>query len=189
MAAAAAGIEEQVRTALVRRLAWTVYESNDEALWARVRDTANSLLLSYWRDDELKGSMPNEAFYVRCGRDTMTQQDIDSGCLIVEVGIASISPATFVTVSIEQMVAGRPQRRRLQRWLTPKNRQSPNSRQCRTPTRCETNSKSGGLSAEPPTQSNKPEASSSSPPKPHTRSAPPFCWTAASRPGSLRSNS
>ena len=89
MASAAAGIEERVRTALVRGLAWTVYESNDEALWTRVRDTASGLLLSYWRDGELRGSEPREAFYVRCGRDTMTQQDIDSGRLIVEVGIAT----------------------------------------------------------------------------------------------------
>lgn len=110
MASAVAGIEEQVRAALVRGLAWTVSESNDEALWARVRATATDLVSSYWRDGELMGSKPEEAFYVRCGRETMTQQDIDSGRLIVEVGIAPVAPAEFVTISIEQIVGGRRKR-------------------------------------------------------------------------------
>ena len=116
MAFLAAGIEERVRAALVRGLSWTVHESNDELLWTRVRDTANDLLSAYWRDGELVGSKPEEAFYVRCGRDTMTQQDIDSGRLVVEVGIAPVTPAEFVVVTVEQMVAGLPKRRRLQRW-------------------------------------------------------------------------
>ena len=58
MAFATAGIEEQVRAALVRGLSWTVHESNDESLWKHVRDTANDLLSAYWRDGELVGSKP-----------------------------------------------------------------------------------------------------------------------------------
>src|SRR5271169_2432048 len=110
MGSTAVGIEEQVRAALVRGLAWTVYESNTEALWVRVRDTACDLLMSYWRKGELVGPAPEEAFYVRCGRDTMTQEDIDNGRLFVQVGVAPVAPAEFVVVTIEQMVAGHPRR-------------------------------------------------------------------------------
>jgi phage tail sheath protein FI len=118
MGSSAAGIEEQVRAALVRRLAWTVRRSNDEELWARVRDTATNLLSPYWRDGELKGSKPEDAFYVRCGRETMTQQDVNDGRLIVEVGIAPVAPAEFVIVTIEQRVAGQPKRSPFRRWFT-----------------------------------------------------------------------
>ena len=104
MGSAGSGVEERVRSALVRSLAWTVAEPNDEALWVRVRDAASNVLSSYWRDGELKGSRAEEAFFVRCGRETMTQQDIDAGRLIVEVGIAPIAPAEFVIISIEQIV-------------------------------------------------------------------------------------
>ena len=117
MGSAAAGIEEQVRAALVRALAWTVHETNDEALWARVRDTASNLLSSYWRNGELIGSQPEEAFFVHCGRETMTQQDIDNGRLIVQVGIAPTAPAEFVVVTIAQMLAGQPKRFPFRRWL------------------------------------------------------------------------
>jgi uncharacterized protein len=103
---ASAGVEERVRSALVRGLAWTASEANDESLWARVRDTSSSLLLGFWRAGELVGARAEEAFFVRCGRDTMTQQDIDNGRLIVVVGIATVAAAEFVVIQVEQIVGG-----------------------------------------------------------------------------------
>ena len=41
-----------------------------------------------------------EAFFVKCDRTTMTQTDIDSGRLIVVVGVAPVKPAEFVIVRI-----------------------------------------------------------------------------------------
>jgi uncharacterized protein len=114
---ARAGIEERVRAATIRGLAWTMYEPNNEALWARVSDEISNLLISYWRDGELVGMKREEAFFVRCGRDTMTQQDLDDGRLIVLVGIAPVAPAEFVVIRIEQMVGGQRRKRLLRRWL------------------------------------------------------------------------
>jgi phage tail sheath protein FI len=117
---ASAEIEERVRAALVRGLAWTVSEANTERLWALARETASTLLLGYWRNGELAGAREEEAYFVRCGRDTMTQQDIDNGRLIVEVGIATVAPAEFAIIRLEQIVGGgRPKRWPLPRpaWL------------------------------------------------------------------------
>jgi Phage tail sheath protein FI len=94
-----------------------VHQPNDEALWARVRDSASSLLSSFWRDGELVGARAEEAFFIRCGRDTMTQQDLDNGRLIVLVGIAPVAPAEFVVIRIEQMIGGQRRQRLLRRWL------------------------------------------------------------------------
>lgn len=43
---------------------------------------------------------PQDAYFVRCGRDTMTQDDIDHGRLIVLVGFAPVRPAEFVIFRI-----------------------------------------------------------------------------------------
>jgi hypothetical protein len=122
---AAAGIEEQLRTALISGLAWAVSESNDEALWAKVRESATTVLTSYWREGELQGADAGEAFFVRCGPETMTRQDIEAGRLIVEVGIAPVAPAEFVTIRIEQMVAGGPKRPRFPRRFIRRSRPNP----------------------------------------------------------------
>jgi uncharacterized protein len=42
-----------------------------------------------------RGATPGQAFYVIADRTTMTQNDIDSGKLIVDVGLAFIKPAEF----------------------------------------------------------------------------------------------
>ena len=48
------------------------------------------------------GSTPDEAFFVKCDRTTMTQNDIDSGRLIVVIGVAPARPAEFVILRIAQ---------------------------------------------------------------------------------------
>lgn len=85
---------------------WVVFESNNEQLWARVRQTIRNFLTSVWQDGALMGTTPEEAFYVKCDRSTMTQNDIDNGRLICEIGIAPVKPAEFVVFRISQTTAG-----------------------------------------------------------------------------------
>ena len=49
-----------------------------------------------------QGLKQEEAFYVRCDRSTMSQDDIDNGRLIVEIGIAPVRPAEFVIFRFRQ---------------------------------------------------------------------------------------
>ena len=51
------------------------------------------------------GSTPEEAFYVKCDRETMTQDDIDNGRLICEIGVSPVKPAEFVIFRIAQWTA------------------------------------------------------------------------------------
>lgn len=85
---------------------WVVFEPNDEGLWARVRQTVNNFLTTVWRNGALMGTTAEEAFYVRCDRTTMTQDDIDNGRLIVEIGVAPVKPAEFVIFRISQWTEG-----------------------------------------------------------------------------------
>ncbi|NOT28286.1 MAG: phage tail protein [Acidobacteria bacterium] len=81
---------------------WVVFEPNDDALWARVRQVITNFLTTVWRSGALFGLTAAEAFFVRCGRDTMTADDIDNGRLICEIGIAPVKPAEFVIFRIQQ---------------------------------------------------------------------------------------
>lgn len=84
---------------------WTVFEPNNEALWANVRQTISDFLLATWRTGALMGTRPEEAFFVRCDRTTMTQNDLDNGRLICLIGVAPTYPAEFVIFRIGQWTA------------------------------------------------------------------------------------
>jgi hypothetical protein len=85
---------------------WVVFEPNDEKLWARVRQTITQFLTRVWKDGALMGTTPEEAFFVKCDRTTMTQDDIDNGRLIVLIGVAPVKPAEFVIFRIAQWTGG-----------------------------------------------------------------------------------
>jgi hypothetical protein len=85
---------------------WVVFEPNDERLWARVRQSVTNFLTRVWRDGALMGTKPGEAFFVKCDRTTMTQDDIDNGRLIMLIGIAPVKPAEFVIIRIGQWAGG-----------------------------------------------------------------------------------
>lgn len=84
---------------------WAVFEPNGERLWANIRETVESFLLNEWVSGALLGSSPKEAFFVRCDRSTMTQNDLDNGRLICLIGVAAIKPAEFVIFRIGQTTA------------------------------------------------------------------------------------
>ena len=91
-------VEESIRS----NTNWVVFEPNGEQLWGRVRRTIETFLATCWRDGALAGTSPDQAFYVECGPTTMTQDDIDNGRLICEIGIAPVKPAEFVIFRITQ---------------------------------------------------------------------------------------
>ncbi|HET6891258.1 MAG TPA: phage tail sheath subtilisin-like domain-containing protein, partial [Pyrinomonadaceae bacterium] len=86
---------------------WAVFEPNGEALWANVRRTVEDFLLEEWKSGALMGAKPEQAFFVRCDRSTMTQNDLDNGRLICLVGVAPLRPAEFVIFRIGQWTRDR----------------------------------------------------------------------------------
>lgn len=88
-------------------LQWTVFEPNAERLWSQVRDTAREFLMQHWQAGALLGATPEQAFFVRCDRTTMTQDDIDNGRLVLEVGVAAVRPGEFVIFRIGLWTAER----------------------------------------------------------------------------------
>lgn len=95
-----------IEASLERGLTWAAFEPNDEPLWAKLRGTVGNFLARLFRDGAFAGSTPDEAFFVRCDRSTMTENDIVDGRLILLLGFAPIKPAEFVVLRIVLTAAG-----------------------------------------------------------------------------------
>jgi len=85
---------------------WTVFEPNDQALWAKMRRTISAFLVNEWRKGALFGLNPDEAFYVKCDEETNPAESIDAGMVICEVGVAPVKPAEFVIFRLSQFSGG-----------------------------------------------------------------------------------
>ncbi|MET8000874.1 phage tail sheath family protein [Nonomuraea glycinis] len=85
---------------------WVVFEPNDDALWARIRRTISAFLVMEWHRGALFGLTPDEAFYVKCDRDTNPAESIEQGMVVCEIGVAPVKPAEFVVFQVAQMASG-----------------------------------------------------------------------------------
>jgi hypothetical protein len=88
-----------------RSTQWAVFENNGPQLWANVRETVTSFLYNEWVSGALLGANTDEAYFVRCDRTTMTQNDLDNGRLICLIGVSVLKPAEFVVFRIGQKTA------------------------------------------------------------------------------------
>lgn len=88
-----------------KAMQWAVFEPNNERLWRNIRQTVEDFLYVQWLNGALLGAKAEEAFFVRCDRTTMTQNDLDNGRLICLIGVAPTKPAEYVIFRIGQWTA------------------------------------------------------------------------------------
>ena len=74
-----------------------VFEPNDANTWVKVKAMIENFLTLQWRAGALMGAKTDEAFFVKVGLgETMTQEDVLNGYMIVEIGMAVVRPAEFI---------------------------------------------------------------------------------------------
>jgi phage tail sheath protein FI len=88
---------------LYRGTQWVVFEPNDEPLWGQIRLNVGVFMNGLFRQGAFQGSTPQEAFYVKCDKETTTQADRNLGIINIEVGFAPLKPAEFVVITIQQI--------------------------------------------------------------------------------------
>jgi len=91
-----------IEESLHRGTQWAVFEPNDEPLWAQIRLNVGVFMNDLFRQGALRGSHPGEAWFVRCDRQTTTQNDIANGIVNILVGFAPMKPAEFIVLRIRQ---------------------------------------------------------------------------------------
>lgn len=74
-----------------------VFEPNDANTWVKVKAMIENFLTLQWRAGALMGAKAEDAFFVKVGLgETMTQDDVLNGRMIVEIGMAVVRPAEFI---------------------------------------------------------------------------------------------
>ncbi|WP_206078410.1 phage tail sheath subtilisin-like domain-containing protein [Poseidonocella sp. HB161398] len=94
-----------LKGSIYQSMQWAVFEPNGPELWTDVREAVTSFLFNQWRNGALLGATPEVAFFVRCDRSVITQDDLDNGRLICEIGAAIVKPAEFLVFRIGQKTA------------------------------------------------------------------------------------
>jgi uncharacterized protein len=89
-----------IEHSIAKGVQWAGFEPNDEPLWARLRTEAGAFLDGLFRRSAFAGTTPRDAYFVKCDRDTTTQDDVDQGVINVVVGFAPSRPAEFVNLTI-----------------------------------------------------------------------------------------
>jgi len=92
-----------IEESLFRGTQWVVFEPNDEPTWAQIRLNLGAFMQNLFRQGAFQGQSPRDAYFVKCDKETTTQDDINRGVVNVVVGFAPLKPAEFVVIKIQQI--------------------------------------------------------------------------------------
>lgn len=92
-----------IEESLFRGTKWVVFEPNDEPLWAQIRLNVGAFMHNLFRQGAFQGTTPKDAYFVKCDKESTTQNDINLGIVNIVVGFAPLKPAEFVVIKLQQM--------------------------------------------------------------------------------------
>ncbi len=105
-------LDESVRPASVHRLIGIilraasrlgealVFEASGERLWSQLEESLRGLMEGLYVAGAFRGKSSGEAFFVRCDRTTMTQNDLDNGRVIARIEFSPALPIERITVTL-----------------------------------------------------------------------------------------
>ncbi|MEX2490640.1 MAG: phage tail sheath C-terminal domain-containing protein [Nitrospirales bacterium] len=97
-----------VERSLQQGTTWAAFEPNDEPLWAQIRQSVETFMQTlFWRG-AFQGAKAQDAYFVKCGRETTTAADQVAGQVRIIVGFAPLKPAEYVLVNIQQKAGPTP---------------------------------------------------------------------------------
>lgn len=95
-----------LRRSLEAGFAWITFEPNTINTWDLVRDRTAAFLSQLHTAGMLIGGNPEQAFFVKCDAENNPPEQVDSGLLICDIGVAPVSPAEFIMISLTQTMTG-----------------------------------------------------------------------------------
>ncbi|MEO8703107.1 MAG: phage tail sheath C-terminal domain-containing protein [Kofleriaceae bacterium] len=95
-----------LRRSLEAGFAWITFEPNNHATWDLVRRRTTEFLSSLHTRGMLAGGNPEQAFFVKCDAETNPPEQVDTGLMICDIGVAPLSPAEFIMISLTQTMGG-----------------------------------------------------------------------------------
>lgn len=92
--------------ALVELTQFAIFEPNDTVLYRSISSILNGFLTNYWSQGGLRGTTPEQAFFVLCDSTNNTLATVEAGQVNIQVGVALQRPAEFVVINIGQFDGG-----------------------------------------------------------------------------------
>ena len=89
-----------------QNMAGYVFEPHTPDLWARITRDLTAYFTGLQRQGALKGTTPEEAFFVRCNQETNPEEARDLSQVVAEIGLAPTEPGEFIVVRIIQRASG-----------------------------------------------------------------------------------
>ncbi|HDS9725595.1 TPA: phage tail sheath family protein [Enterobacter bugandensis] len=94
-----------IEQALKRLCHFSVFEPNTQATWLKMKGLTMTWLNDLWQKGGLAGTSASEAYQIYVGlNESMTQDEINNGQLIMHIQVALQRPAEFVSLHLEFMV-------------------------------------------------------------------------------------
>jgi phage tail sheath protein FI len=84
---------------------FALFENNTETLWARLITVLGVFLNDYRNQGGLRGTTPDQSFYIKCDEENNTNATIEAGEVHIEIGVALEYPAEFVVINLSQKTA------------------------------------------------------------------------------------
>jgi len=97
-----------LRRSLEAGFAWITFEPNNHRTWELVTQRTITFLTDLHNKGMLVGGNPEEAFFVKCDAETNPPDQVDSGMLLCEIGVAPVVPAEFIMISLVQTMQATP---------------------------------------------------------------------------------
>ena len=94
-----------LRRSLEAGFAWITFEPNNHVTWEIVRRRVTEFLAGLHTRGMLAGGNLEEAFFVKCDAETNPAEQVDSGMLICDIGVAPVHPAEFIMISLTQTMS------------------------------------------------------------------------------------
>jgi uncharacterized protein len=89
-----------IKKAAQLALRWTVFEPNDETLWASVRATLTAILTLFYARGAFAGDTASDSFLVQCDETTNPPEVRDAGQLIAVFGFQPAAPCEFIVIRV-----------------------------------------------------------------------------------------
>src|SRR3569623_188140 len=97
-----------LRRSLEAGIAWNTFEPNNHQTWDLVSQRTSTFLTDLHNKGMLVGGNPEEAFFVKCDAETNPPDQVDSGMLLCEIGVAPVVPAEFIMISLVETMQATP---------------------------------------------------------------------------------
>ncbi len=89
-----------------RNMQWATFEPHTPQLWNRIQRELGGYLTQLWQAGALQGETAQQAFFVKCDRETNPPEVREIGQVITEIGLAATAPTEWIIVRIIQHAGG-----------------------------------------------------------------------------------